>query len=553
MLETVMIIAAIAVVLIVNVLYSRKLRRRRAESIIYRDFGKKPRKADYEFHEIKLWWQELGMTEGQNVIDEITWNDLDMDDVFARINNCCSFAGEQYLYKQLRNPQMKQEQSRVQEEKIKYFNEKEDERREIQMKLMKLGKRDSSYYIPSFFNNLSAFKVKNSFIFAGLFFSLLILAAASVLTQNIICVSLLGVNFCLNLCVYGLMKNKYETNIEVLNSVRDVLIAAEEIRSSKKVHYEQKFHDFSAGCKDLKPLGKLLRFISGRYQNQMTADFMGICASYIAGAFLMDFIVYNKIIKEIEKNKKTLCFILEKAGELDADISIESFRRSLPVWCRPQVIRERKVKYYKVYNPLLDNPVYNDIFLDRGCVITGSNASGKSTFIKALAINGILAQSINTCTAEDAEVPYGEIFTSMAVRDNLLEGESYFVREIKSLKRIIDVTEKGGMVTAVIDEILKGTNADERLAASAAILNYIKEKNCIAIVASHDIELLDILSEEDFDFFYFCESAKGKEIIFDYKIHPGIGRQTNAIRLLEVTDFPERIVEEARKIYGGHK
>lgn len=551
--ETAIIITGIIIFIILNNCYSRHLRIKRAESIIYRNFGKKPPQSDYEFKEIKLWQQELGVTEGPHVIDDITWNDLDMDDVFARINSCCSFAGEQYLYKRLRNPWMNEQLCHAQENRINYLNEREDERRKLQMNLMRLGKRGSSYYIPSFLNNLTVFTVKNSFIYKGLLISLIVLALFSLLTQNIICVCLLGVNFMLNLCLYGLMKNKYETNIEVINSIRDVLVVVKHITNSNELHYEEEFHDFSREYKKLKGLVKLLKFISGRYQNQITADFMGICASYIAGAFLLDFIVYNKAIKEIEKNKKELCHIIEKIGELDTNISIESFRRSILVWCRPKVIEEKRIKYQRIYNPLLDTPVYNDICLDKGCVITGSNASGKSTFIKAVAVNGILAQSINTCAAEYAEVPYGEIYTSMAVKDSLLEGESYFVREIKSLRRIIDTAKNGSLVTAVIDEILRGTNTDERLAASAAILNYIKEKNCIAIVASHDIELMDMLEGGDFDFYYFCESSKENEIIFDYRIHPGIGRQTNAIRLLEVTDFPVRIVEEAKRTYESRK
>lgn len=128
-------------------------------------------------------------------------------------------------------------------------------------------------------------------------------------------------------------------------------------------------------------------------------------------------------------------------------------------------------------------------------MIRCSNASGKSTFIKSLAINALLAQSIYTCMAKKMVIPRVTIITSMAVRDEVLSGESYYIKEIKYMKRIIQALNEKKPVFCVIDEILRGTNTEERIAASAAILEYLYEKNCIAVVATHDIELTRLLPE----------------------------------------------------------
>lgn len=143
-----------------------------------------------------------------------------------------------------------------------------------------------------------------------------------------------------------------------------------------------------------------------------------------------------------------------------------------------------------------------------------------------------------------------ETYTSMAVRDDLLAGESYFVKEIKSLGRIIRYMEEDKKMLVVVDEILRGTNTKERVAASAAILKYLEKKSCIAVVASHDMELTRLLKDYAYRNCYFCENKTEGSIEFDYKIHDGICTQTNAIELLEYFDFPQDIVRDAKNIAG---
>ena len=108
--------------------------------------------------------------------------------------------------------------------------------------------------------------------------------------------------------------------------------------------------------------------------------------------------------------------------------------------------------------------------------------------------------------------------------------------------------QENELVVCAIDEILRGTNTKERIAASAAILRYLEERNCLVLVASHDMELVDLLDRE-YEHYYFCEQEGEEDIVFDYKIHKGINEKTNAIRLLEYVGFPGQIVSDAERIY----
>lgn len=359
--------------------------------------------------------------------------------------------------------------------------------------------------------------------------------------RNMYACSFLGILFLININIYALMKSKYEINIDLVIIIQNILQISKVFSKKEKVIGR----DFEKYVDIISDLIKPMSLISGRHLRKYTADFMEICAMYITGAFLFDFVLYNWILTKLKKNVTEIYSMLDLLGELDMAISIASFRKSLPLYCLPEFCKEDKIDYQKAYNPLLDSPVYNDISLDKNCIITGSNASGKSTFIKAIAVNEILAMSIHTCTAGQAVIPKARIYTSMAIKDDLLAGESYFVKEIKSIKRIIEAIEQGGFVIAIIDEILRGTNTRERISASAAILNYLSNKKCMVIVASHDIELISLLRNDDYANFYFCEKVEKKKIMFDYKIHQGICNQQNAINLLAYFGFPSDIIENA--------
>lgn len=176
-------------------------------------------------------------------------------------------------------------------------------------------------------------------------------------------------------------------------------------------------------------------------------------------------------------------------------------------------------------------------------LITGSNASGKSTYLKTAALTALLAQSICTAPARRYEAGAFRIYSSMALSDDLLAGESYYIVETRSLKRIVDSTGDGP-VLCVIDEVLRGTNTVERIAASCEVLRALAADGALCLAATHDIELCGLL-EPAYALYHFEERIEGREMVFDYRLRAGKATSRNAIDLLRLIGFDEAIVDRA--------
>lgn len=144
---------------------------------------------------------------------------------------------------------------------------------------------------------------------------------------------------------------------------------------------------------------------------------------YLRIVFHIDILVYNSLLRTAQKQEKAVFLLLDNMGALDASIAIGSFRKFLPYWSSPVLDKEETgIQMKDLYHPLIENPVANSLDMKGPVLLTGSNASGKSTFLKTVAVNAILAQTLGTCTASYYQAPYVKILTSMALKDNLQGG-----------------------------------------------------------------------------------------------------------------------------------
>lgn len=528
------------------------------------EFGKDPRtlpraaKSRELLDEIAIYYEETKEELAKTAVDEVTWNDLEMDEVFLRINHTQSYIGEQVLYRRLHETGARD--WKTWEAQLSYFTEHETEREELQEALWRIGKEREAYYLPMFLKNAGELAVGHLWVYRILQFLLFGGAAAAILSGNPAFLLLSGVTALINVSVYALSREKYEAYLYALGSVKELLLFHRML--SKREDWRKLFmtEEMEAARKQL---GNLFKSI-GRYQGKKMASWSGdafaILRDYIIGATLWDITAFGHIVKQLSGKMDALFLLYEAAGNIDMEIAAASFRKSLAFYCIPEGLqavsvpecgehdkkRKGMLRAEKLYHPLLKAPVCNDFAPEGGCLITGANATGKSTFSKAVAVNAILAQTIHTCAAAVFSMPYMQVITSMAVRDDLVEGQSYYIREISYLKRIVDAAGDGLPVLCVIDEILRGTNTTERLAASEVICRYLAGKNCLAIVATHDIELTKRLAGE-YRCYYFKSELQGEEVVFDYKIREGVGNTRNAIRLLALMGFPEEIVAMAQE------
>ena len=495
--------------------------------------------------EQKYGYTELGeqMFPGE-AVDEITWNDLDMDDLYLRINTCHSFAGEQVLFARMHRL-AGTEELQILEEKIGYTGENKEEAKRIGKILYRIGKEEGSYFLPVFLNNLDVFSIEHVW-FYRLMRALLALSLVPALVFQekgllYIPVAVFGVN----LLIYLAQKYRYELNLNTLEGALRLIKAAVRLTDSGKFAYEERFQDLKEHADCFRPLARMIGRVQNRRMVSASGTLEGLLYDYFFGALLLDFIRYDKIIKQLKQHRETFLCLYRRIGELDMALAAAKYRESLPRYCTPRFAEQKGVMMEELCHPLIENAVANSLNLTDSCMVTGSNASGKSTFIKAVALNAILAQTLHTCTAGRFEMCCAKVVTSMAVRDDLAAGESYYVREVKYLARIVKGLSDKVWTLCVIDEILRGTNTRERVAASAAVLRYLEKRNCLAVVATHDQELLDML-ETGYMNYHFTEHMEDGKITFDYKIHPGPANSQNAIRLLECMGFPEEITREAR-------
>ena len=240
--------------------------------------------------------------------------------------------------------------------------------------------------------------------------------------------------------------------------------------------------------------------------------------------------------------------IVEAIGYLDAVISIGYFRAALPHYCVPELAEgfDEPLNISEGFHPTIANPVSNSFSQKKGMLVTGSNASGKSTFLKMTAINAVLAQTIHTCAAKSYHGNYYRIYSSMALRDNLASGESYYIVEIKALKRIVDAAAESSQIPLLcfVDEVLRGTNTVERIAASVQILRKLSEHGIYCFAATHDIELTHLL-EDVYDNCHFEEEVRDGDVLFSYRLLDGRAHTRNAIKLLEIIGFSDEIIKKA--------
>ena len=237
---------------------------------------------------------------------------------------------------------------------------------------------------------------------------------------------------------------------------------------------------------------------------------------------------------------------------MDALLATASYRASFEATCEPDFTASKQcLEAIDLKHPLLEKPVPNSLVLNKkGLVITGSNMSGKSTFLRTVGVNAILAQTMYTCIATSYKGDFFKIISSISPDDNLLGGKSYYLSEAEALLRIIKQCNDKIPTLCMIDEIFRGTNPVERVAAATVILKYLAKHNAIALVATHDLELTRT-AEARYDCYYFREDINEKGLTFDYLMKKGVSPTRNAVRILKYIGYPEEIINDTEDMIAA--
>ncbi|MFW6377564.1 MAG: MutS-related protein, partial [bacterium] len=304
--------------------------------------------------------------------------------------------------------------------------------------------------------------------------------------------------------------------------------------------------------KELKPLLKKTRKLSKKISiiipKTVRSD-ADLIFDYLNNLFLIEIRSFNSSLYDIKENIKELKKIYRLVGKIDSLLSIASYRESLTYYCLPEFVKgreDRELEIEDVYHPLLKKPVSNSIKLNNtGVIITGSNMAGKSTFLRTIGINVLMAQTISTCLAGSYKSSMMKVVTSISKTDNILEGKSFYFAEAERLLKLVNSIKGDFPALCIIDELLSGTNSVERLYASEGILDYLFKNNVLTMVATHDLDLADRLKDR-YDCYHFNDNVSKYGLDFDYILKRGNALTFNAIKLLEYLNYPEEITDRAR-------
>lgn len=476
-------------------------------------------------------------------IDDITWNDLNMEDVLSRIDSSSSSVGKEYIRKSLRTLEFDPETLKERGKRADYFEDNKEEASRLKKIFSNLGKTKKV----SFYDYIFRLKeLKNGGNALHYVLIILLLAAIGLIfIKPAWGVVALVVMICVNVILY--FRKRADVEGYFLSLKYLVAMISTALAVLKKVKLDDP--SFAKIKEDLKNSAEELKSLkrgSWLITNSVSGSLIDVIMDYVRMIFHVDLIRFNQMKKKALGHEKEINSLYDALGELELALSVCAYRESLLYYCEPEFEDSLKIEAEDIIHPLVEEAVPNSIKTQRSVLFTGSNASGKSTFLKTLALNQIFAQTIYTVLARSYATSFYKVLSSMALSDNILGKESYFVVEIKSLKRIFDELSDIP-VLCFIDEVLRGTNTKERIAASSQILKKLSSENALVFAATHDIELTDIL-KEDMTNMHFSESVKDTEVIFDYKLKEGPADSRNAIKLLEIYGFDKEIIDNALKL-----
>ncbi len=490
-------------------------------------------------------------------IDDITWNDLELDRIFQSMDIASSSIGREHLYKTIRMPETDVSSIYTKDSAIRWFSTNDEKRKSVQTKLSRLG-FVHNFSFSDYIDSIQGLKSVGS----GISILLDCLLAAAILFSVFVNAAI-GIIFVVAVvltatAVYFKKKPAIEPYFTCLSQVSRMVRTGMDIR---EVHQDlgnapdSIDHRFSI-------IEKCTRILSPCIKGDfLIADCAAVGSpaevfmNYIRMFTHVDIIHYNRAIKNLQGHSDDIMELMESFGYIETCICAASFREAVGKWSVPEFSDEGSEKYMylsNVIHPLVDDCVPNSInvpYADMNSVlITGSNASGKSTFLKAVAINTLLSQAISTSLSDSYKAPVYRLFSSMSLRDDLKNSGSYYMVEIKSLKRIMDAAgdQDDRPVLCFVDEVLRGTNTIERISASSSILEKLSTLNAVTFAATHDIELTSLL-DDSYANYHLREEMTDKGIEFSYKLFDGPATTRNAIALLENLGYDSEIINKARR------
>lgn len=501
-------------------------------------------------------WRSRHAALGSSSLDERTWGDLALDQVFAALDRTVSTLGREGLYARLRSAPVAPHAEAF-EALITRFTNDARARERAERALARL--QDPHGYDVWWLARPDAVQTQP---WDALFPAL---TATTVLT-GIVAVSWhiflpLVIAVVVSIAVGVLTASRINTLAMAIRQVAPIVATGQELGFLSDPDTAPIAGTVGSDAGRLARLKTIARWVSqdpfmvsfrpGELV-RIATDFLAAVYEYLNVVFLFDGNAVFFGSRELAARAGDLIRLVTAIGDIDAALSVALWRAERSDWTRPQFLAQRSAAVLQnIRHPLVEAPVPNSVRLDpgRGILVTGSNMSGKSTFLRTVGVTAVLAQTINTCLADAYSAPVLAVESCIGRSDDLIAGKSYYLVEVDDALARVRASREVAQHLFLFDELFRGTNAVERIAAAEAILRELVTNDgapaphCV-VVATHDGELVGLLSDA-YAPYHLADSLGPDGLRFDYRLEPGPATTRNAIALLQQRGAPASVIESA--------
>lgn len=483
-----------------------------------------------------------------DLVEDRVWQDLEMEMVFMRFDRSITPLGAQYLHCLLSKYECNLELLNHNANTCRIWDTNLEARQALSAVLQPLNSKEGAAVV-NLLNNLPIKLPRRYRLFylisiasvacsIGCFFSnYFLLIAVGLLAMNIFLNRFFGPRIHMQTSGLG--------GLAILLSCVPKTIRALQETTFREI---QELSALAYASRNLRK--KISRIFLSRYSGD---DFIRIIIDYLNMFYLFELSFSCRAIVATNEQRAMCLKVYGIIGRLDAFQGISTALSEYPFFCVPEFKTGRTFSVEDLYHPLVSKPVCNTVHgTGKSFLLSGTNMSGKTTFMKALAINLLFSQTIGVCLARKAVLPPARLKTMITRTDAIIGGRSHFFSEASDLLHMLQEAEQAKRdFWFIIDEIFRGTNSIERMAAGGAFLNYLTRRSLV-FASTHDLELSKLLRSE-FDSYYFSEVITEKDARFDYLIKKGTCQSRNAIKLMIMAGYPKEVTDEANKYIAEMK
>ena len=483
-----------------------------------------------------------------DLVDDRTWSDLEMDKVFRRWDQAITPPGSQYLYATLRTYQTAAEPLEANVRTLEQLANRRGATEALRLALDGLNCKEAAYLagflrdeardLPRYYRLFYLQSVLTVAMTAGLFFH------AGFLFP------LIGL-WLVNIVTHVRYGRSFAKDAAALTGLVKLLAAAPRVATALRgaeLPEVARIEELSVAARRVQAK---TRWVVLRPAN--AGDLAVALFEYLNLLCLFEITFSCWSLVAIRGDRPILAGLLEHIARLDALQGLAGALSEYPECCRPRLAAGLEYGFTGMYHPLVEGAVGNSLAgTGKSLLISGTNMAGKTTFMKTFALNCLLAQTVGLCLARSAVLPPVRVKALIKRDDTVALGQSYFLGEAKELLEILREAEAADRpFLLALDEIFRGTNSVERIAAGGAVLSHLAQR-MLVIASTHDLELSALL-ETEFDSCHFTEAVTATGARFDYQLKKGPCTSRNAIQLLVLAGYPKAVTDRAEALAGERR